>query len=114
MLIPVSVVGTAESSCWQSVRFAPVLLRVGDEHCAEISANAPLVRTSPPSDPKMAIFDPGTSNMAWLSGCIPLGAIGFAWQHDPGGGGFVVASHVMSVKETPAFAERMNARPLVA
>ena len=37
----------------------------------------------------------------------------FGWQQVPGGVGFVVASHVISVNEAPASDDRRNARPLV-
>jgi hypothetical protein len=43
---------------------------------------------------------------------MPFGAIGFGWQQLPGGVGFVVASHVISVKVTPESVDRINARPL--
>ena len=44
---------------------------------------------------------------------MPFGAIGLGWQQVLGGVGFVVASHVISVKVTPPSVERRNARPLL-
>src|SRR5215208_5639999 len=43
----VSVVGTRDSSCWHSARFAPVTPRVAQS--PEVSAKSPLERTRPPS-----------------------------------------------------------------
>src|SRR6266542_3729897 len=103
--------GTADSSCWQSVRPEPV--RPRSVHCDEMSANSPLERISPPSVPKIAALVPGISTMACESGCWPFGATAFGWQQLPAGVGFVVASHVMSVNDAPASVERMNARPFV-
>src|SRR5262245_3321545 len=74
--------GTADSNCWHVARLIGPRGRL--LHCGEMSENVPLDRTSPPSEPKMAPFVPGISTIAWLSGCMPLGAIGFGWQHEPG------------------------------
>ena len=109
--MPFSLCGTAESSCWQSARSAPVSPRA--VHCDEMSRNSPSDFISPPSPPKIAASVPGISTIACESGCCPFGAIGFGWQQLPGGVGFVVESHVMSVNDAPASVERMNARPLV-
>src|SRR5262245_1689984 len=103
--------GTAESSCWHSARFAPLMPR--ELHCEEMLVKFPLERMRPPSPPKIAASVPGISTTACESGCCPFGATAFGWQQLPGGVGGVVASHVMSVNDAPASAERMNARPLV-
>src|SRR6266540_4245748 len=60
-------VGTAERSCWQSARFAPLSPRAA--HCDEMSAKLPLDRISPPSVPKIAASLPGISTIACESGC---------------------------------------------
>ena len=71
-----------------------------------MSVNDPLERVSPPSEPKKAAFVPGNLYDRVLSpGAWPFGAIGFGWQQEPGGVGFVVASHVTSVKLLPASVE---------
>src|SRR5215213_5222380 len=107
-----SCVGTAESSCLQRAMLVGPSGRVS--HCPEMSAKLPLVRTRPPSEPKIAESVPGIATMACSSGCIPFGANAFGLQHWPARFGVVVASHVMSVKFAPASVERRNARPLVA
>src|SRR5438552_11529384 len=106
--------GTCDKSCWQSARSSPLSPR-GLVHCAEMFANAPSERTRPPSEPsKKRPGLPGlTTNPCW-SGCIPFGAIGLGWQQLPGGVGFVVESHVMSVNDAPASVERRTPRPFVA
>src|SRR5882724_1826980 len=112
----VSSVGTAFSNCWQVARSAALspgpagIEREGSVQVLEMSANEPLVSTTPPSEPKIALFVPGISITAWLSGCMPFCAKGRFWQQAPGGVGDMVASQLMSVKVTPASVERRNAR----
>ena len=54
------MLGTAESNCWQVARLVPV--RPRSVHCDEMFAKAPLERTSPPSEPKIAESVPGISD----------------------------------------------------
>src|SRR5262249_61885723 len=107
-------VGTGDKSWWESARSSPVSPRMF-VHCEEMSANAPSERTRPPSEPSKK--SPGllglTTNPCW-SGCIPFGATGLGWQQLPGGVGFVVESHVMSVHDAPASVEWRTPRPFVA
>src|SRR5436190_13752809 len=104
-----SCVGTAESSCLHRAMLTGPSGRLS--HCPEMSAKLPLVRTRPPSEPKIAESVPGIATIACSSGCIPFGANAFGLQHWPGWFGAVDASHVMSVKLAPASIERRNARP---
>src|ERR1700737_1844450 len=67
-------VGIALSHIWQSARSVPVFFRLGSLQVLEVSAKWPLVRTTPPSDPRNAIsgFDDANTIACW-SGCIPSG-----------------------------------------
>src|SRR4030088_1054433 len=48
-------VGIALSHISQSTRLAPVFFRLGSLQLLEVSANCPLVRTTPPSEPRNAM-----------------------------------------------------------
>src|SRR6187549_3166515 len=76
-----STTGALESSRLQPTLSAPVTgppvtpLRPVSSHCAERSANVPLVRMIPPSDPsKIWVGLPGFTTIACWSGWIPSGA----------------------------------------
>ena len=50
-------------------------MRNGESHCDEMSANAPLVRIIPPSEPsKIWVGLPGLTAITCWSGWIPFGA----------------------------------------
>ena len=71
-----------------------------------MSSNVPSVRTTPPSEPTNAIFElRGSKTIACWSGCI------CSYWCLPGWSAPSVSA-VMSVQDTPAFVERMTARPL--
>src|ERR1700716_605138 len=86
-------VGIPVSHIWQSARLAPVFFRFGSLQVLEVSANWPLVRTTPPSDPRKAMsgLDDAKTIACW-SGCMPSGG---DWM-----------SLVMSVKLSPPLTER--------
>ena len=58
-----------------------------------MSANDPLDRIMPPSEPKNVMFVPGTVAIACWSGCMPFGRVS------------EVASRVISVKFAPPSVE---------
>src|ERR1700682_2853017 len=91
-------VGIAFNHIWQSMRSVPAFFRLGSLQVLEVSANWPLVRTTPPSDPRNAIsgFDDANTIECW-SGCMPSG------------GDWVF--FVMSVKLSPPATERGRVRP---
>src|ERR1700730_724547 len=91
-------VGMAFSHIWQSTRFAPAFFRLGSVQVPEVSANRPLVRTTPPSEPTNAMsgFEEANTMACW-SGCMPSGG---DW-----------VSFVMSVKLSPPSTERWMVRP---
>ena len=90
--------GIAFSQRRQLARSLPLMPR--PEHPPDASANLPSVRTTPPSEPTMAMSGlAGWKTIACWSGCMPTGA-----------GPWV--SLVMSVNCTPALVDRCTARPL--
>src|ERR1700724_3172233 len=91
-------VGIAFSHIWQSARSAPAFFRLGSEQLLEVSAKCPLVRTTPPSDPRNAMsgFDEANTIACW-SGCMPSGGD--------------CVSLVISVKLAPPSTERWMVRP---
>src|SRR5690242_13756282 len=74
-----SCVGTRDSIRWQVVRLpdggsGPPPLRCGSSHCAWVSANCPLVRMTPPSEPsKIWVGFDGLTAIACWSGWMPFG-----------------------------------------
>src|ERR1700687_5956420 len=91
-------VGIAFNHIRQSARSVPVFFRLRSVHVLDVSANCPLVRTTPPSDPRNAIsgFDDANTIACW-SGCIPSGGD--------------CVSFVISVKLSPPLTERWMVRP---